>query len=391
MKENLAVEIVSNFKNISNFFSAPLLTVLVLVFVLMRNPISNMIISSICKALDIERYKVKSKNTLLKLFIISLGIYFLFIIWSKNIALIRKIKNITIIIGIYSLAKIITYFISPEILKSRNNSFNITEENFLLKKFIINIVKILIYIVAFFLMLIVLKININGLMAGLGIGSAIIALAVQDVFKNIIAGSSIIAEKPFIIGDFISIEGANITVETSGTVKDISLRSTTIRRIDNSLLNIPNSMIAVSAVKNITRIDNRRIEINIKLPTYLLANDIDRIKNKIKMVFSNNSKVIAESIVIVLNNISDEGYNLFIYCYINDSRYEVFLEQKDKMLLSIIDIMKSENINFQNKNINIYYTENKNDNKNFKKENKKEIKEKEKSKKLDSKIKIRNM
>lgn len=391
MKENLAVEIVSNFKNISNFFSAPLLTVLVLVFVLMRNPISNMIISSICKALDIERYKVKSKNTLLKLFIISLGIYFLFIIWSKNIALIRKIKNITIIIGIYSLAKIITYFISPEILKSRNNSFNITEENFLLKKFIINIVKILIYIVAFFLMLIVLKININGLMAGLGIGSAIIALAVQDVFKNIIAGSSIIAEKPFIIGDFISIEGSNITVETSGTVKDISLRSTTIRRIDNSLLNIPNSMIAVSAVNNITRIDNRRIEINIKLPTYLLANDIDRIKNKIKMVLSNNSKVIAESIVIVLNNISDEGYNLFIYCYINDSRYEVFLEQKDKMLLSIIDIMKSENINFQNKNINIYYTENKNDTKNFKKANKKEIKEKEKNKKLDSKIKIRNM
>ena len=391
MKENLAVEIVSNFKNISNFFSAPLLTVLVLVFVLMRNPISNMIISSICKALDIERYKVKSKNTLLKLFIISLGIYFLFIIWSKNIALIRKIKNITIIIGIYSLAKIITYFISPEILKSRNNSFNITEENFLLKKFIINIVKILIYIVAFFLMLIVLKININGLMAGLGIGSAIIALAVQDVFKNIIAGSSIIAEKPFIIGDFISIEGSNITVETSGTVKDISLRSTTIRRIDNSLLNIPNSMIAVSAVNNITRIDNRRIEINIKLPTYLLANDIDRIKNKIKMVLSNNSKVIAESIVIVLNNISDEGYNLFIYCYINDSRYEVFLEQKDKMLLSIIDIMKSENINFQNKNINIYYTEDKNNNKNFKKENKNIVKEKEKSKKTDSKIKIRNM
>lgn len=391
MKENLAVEIISNFKNISNFFSAPLLTVLVLVFVLMRNPISNMIISLICKALDIERYKVKSKNTLLKLFIISLGIYFLFIIWSKNIALIRKIKNITIIIGIYSLAKIITYFISPEILKSRNNSFNITEENFLLKKFITNIVKILIYIVAFFLMLIVLKININGLMAGLGIGSAIIALAVQDVFKNIIAGSSIIAEKPFIIGDFISIEGANITVETSGTVKDISLRSTTIRRIDNSLLNIPNSMIAVSAVNNITRIDNRRIEINIKLPTYLLANDIDRIKNKIKMVFSNNSKVIAESIVIVLNNISDEGYNLFIYCYINDSRYEVFLEQKDKMLLSIIDIMKSENINFQNKNINIYYTEDKNNNKNFKKENKNIVKEKEKSKKTDSKIKIRNM
>lgn len=393
MKENLAVELVSNFQGLAGFFSAPLLTVLVLVFVLMRNVIANFIVSTICKALDIERHKIKGKNSILKLFLIMLGIYLIILIWSKNLVLISRFKKATMIIGIYAVARLITSFINPEVIKSKSNYFNITEENFLIKKFIINIFKILVHIIAFFLTLIVLKININGLMAGLGIGSAIIALAVQDVFKNIIAGSSIIAERPFIIGDFISLEGSNFSVETSGTVEDISLRSTTIRRVDNSILNIPNSMIAGNAVNNITRINNRRIEFKLKLPTYLTSNDLERIKNKINMVFSNDSKILAETIVTVITSIDDEGYHLMIYCYINESRYVQFLEQQDKMLIDIIDIMKSENIDFQNKNINIYYNDEKN-NKTRKLEQLKlkgKIEKTKKETKEKSKLKIRNM
>ena len=44
------------------------------------------------------------------------------------------------------------------------------------------------------------------MVAGLGIGSAIMALAVQDIVKSFISGASILAEKPFVIGDFILVK-----------------------------------------------------------------------------------------------------------------------------------------------------------------------------------------
>lgn len=387
--QELNLENILNLNKLSNFFTAPLLTVLVLVFVLMRNIISEIIIKKICKLLEIEREKINTKNRHLKLFIISLGLYFILIIWSKDIVLINKVLKITKIIGIFTLARIINYFITPEILKTKKQYFNINDENFLIKKFIINICKIIVYIIAVFLTLTVLEMNINGLMAGLGVGSAIIALAVQDVFKNIIAGSSIIAEKPFIIGDFISLEGSNVSQDTSGTVEDISLRSTTIRRVDNSLLNIPNFTIATSSVNNISTINTRRVEINLKLPIHLNTDDLERIKGKIYMVFSNDSKVLAETIVVALNKISNEGYNLFVYCYINESRYVQFLKQQDKMLSEIIDIMNSEKIEFQNQNINIYQFEKTQE----KRKNKalKAPQEEKKEKPKKSNIKIRNI
>lgn len=397
MPENLRLDYIVNFHKIASFFTPPLLTILVLVFMLLRSTIANSIVKLVCKVLDIDKTKIKKKNTSLKLLIISVGIYLLSLIWTKNLVLIRKLEKTSIIIGIFAAARLITYFISPEIIGNNKKYFNITEENFLLKKFVINILKIGVYIIAIFLSLTVLNVNVNGLMAGLGVGSAIIALAVQDVFKNIIAGSSIIAEKPFIIGDFIALEGSDFAKDASGTVEDISLRSTTIRRLDNSLLNIPNSVISSNLVNNITTITNRRIEINLKLPTYLNHDDLERIKNKIKMVFSNDSKVLPETLVIALNRISDEGYNILIYCYINESRYVKFLEQQDKMLRQIIDIMNSEKIEFQNKNINIRYIDDIKTNKRAKstqnKNTKKEgnVKNTKENTKKENKIKIRNI
>lgn len=397
MPENLRLDYIVNFQKIASFFTPPLLTILVLVFMLLRSTIANSIVKLVCKVLDIDKTKIKKKNTSLKLLIISVGIYLLSLIWTKNLVLIRRLQKTSVILGIFAAARLITYFISPEIIGNNRKYFNITEENFLLKKFVINILKIGVYIIAIFLSLTVLNVNVNGLMAGLGVGSAIIALAVQDVFKNIIAGSSIIAEKPFIIGDFIALEGSDFAKDASGTVEDISLRSTTIRRLDNSLLNIPNSVISSNLVNNITTITNRRIEINLKLPTYLNHDDLERIKNKIKMVFSNDSKVLPETLVIALNNISDEGYNILIYCYINESRYVKFLEQQDKMLRQIIDIMNSEKIEFQNKNINIRYIDDIKTNKRTKspqnKNTKKEVNAKntKENTKKENKIKIRNI
>lgn len=94
-----------------------------------------------------------------------------------------------------------------------------------LRTLIINILK---YIIVIFVILSILSlygINVKSILAGLGIGTAIIGLAFQDLAKDIIAGFFIITEGSYEIGDVIEVDGF------MGEVVFIGLRTTRIRNI----------------------------------------------------------------------------------------------------------------------------------------------------------------
>lgn len=92
-----------------------------------------------------------------------------------------------------------------------------------LRALIINILK---YTICIFIALAILAefgINVKSILAGLGIGTALIGLAFQDLAKDLIAGFSIITEGSYEIGDTIEIDGF------MGEVVFIGLRTTRIR------------------------------------------------------------------------------------------------------------------------------------------------------------------
>jgi small conductance mechanosensitive channel len=97
--------------------------------------------------------------------------------------------------------------------------------------------------------------NVTSLLAGLGIAGFTLGFALQDVAKNFIAGLLILLQRPFEIGDVIQVSGF------TGTVLDISLRTTDMRTADGLLVTIPNGDVFVSSITNYTRAPQRRIEI----------------------------------------------------------------------------------------------------------------------------------
>ena len=66
-------------------------------------------------------------------------------------------------------------------------------------------------------------VNIKSLVAGLGIVTTIIGLALQDTLKDIINGIHIITENYFIVGDIVKYNGF------TGTVIEFGLKSTKIK------------------------------------------------------------------------------------------------------------------------------------------------------------------
>lgn len=97
--------------------------------------------------------------------------------------------------------------------------------------------------------------RLSGLVAGLGIAGFTIGFALQDVAKNFVAGMLLLVMQPFDIGDAIQVSGH------SGTVLDISLRSTDLRTWDGLHVIIPNTDVFVNPIINYSRAEQRRIEI----------------------------------------------------------------------------------------------------------------------------------
>lgn len=129
---------------------------------------------------------------------------------------------IYIIIGI-----IIFTIIKRVIIKAttKNKNLKLTQLNRIktINSLVINIIKYIIMTLIILAIMSKFGINVKSILAGLGIGTALVGLAFQDLAKDIISGFSIITEGEYEVGDTIEVDGF------MGEVVFIGLRTTRIR------------------------------------------------------------------------------------------------------------------------------------------------------------------
>ena len=92
-------------------------------------------------------------------------------------------------------------------------------------------------------------------LAGLGIGSVAIGFAFKDIFENFFAGILILWSFPFENGDVIECQG------TVGTVEDVTIRNTFLRKASGELVVMPNSTIFMNCVDVLTDQKLRRVSV----------------------------------------------------------------------------------------------------------------------------------
>ena len=204
--------------------------------------------------------------------------------------------------------------------------------------FILKAIRGLIYVIAGFMIITDLGFNLNGLVAGLGIGSVVITLAAQDTAKNLFGGLVIFLDKPFVVGDWIEVE------DYEGTVEDITFRSTRVRTFENSVVNIPNAVIANDSIINWSRMEKRRNKVNLCLDLDTPLEKVQIVQKRIKELLVQHDDVIDDTIIVRFDNITDNGINLLVCSYTNSLDYSSFLEEKEKINFKIMQILREENV-----------------------------------------------
>lgn len=152
---------------------------------------------------------------------------------SFNIDIIKIVMPIIYIIVGIVLFNIIKRLINKT---TNNNRLKITQVQRIktLKILLVNIIKYIVVIIVILAILSNFGINVKSILAGLGIGTALIGLAFQDLAKDLIAGFNIITEGEYEVGDTIEVNGF------MGEVTFIGLRTTRIRNFKGATKIIAN-------------------------------------------------------------------------------------------------------------------------------------------------------
>lgn len=204
--------------------------------------------------------------------------------------------------------------------------------------FICRICKALIYLIAGFIILNEFGYNLNGLAAGLGISGAVVALAAQDFAKNLFGGFAILTDKPFIVGDWIQ------TKQIEGTVIDITFRSSKIRGIDDTVVTVPNAILADESIVNWNRISKRRYAFDLGFEMETDIQKLQEIQAKIQFILENNEKIEKESIRVYVDKIKEDSINLSIAVYISETDFTKYLIEKEKINYAVLELIEKEKI-----------------------------------------------
>lgn len=302
----------------------------------------------------IKAFKIKEKNKkriknnafyiVLKRFFTLLGLYLSILFLRQSFDLDEyvtyistKIFRIAIIIlfanGLANSIKIKSTFIE-KIKERMDKDIDDTMLNFILK-----IVRCIIYIIAGFLVMTELGFsNLNGIITGLGLGGVVITLAAQDTAKNLFGGFVIFIDKPFIVGDWIQMD------PYEGTVEDITFRSTRIRTFENSVVNVPNSILSNSSIINWSKMEKRRYKFDLTIELETPLNKLESLKKNIEEMLKKHEDVIDDSIIVKFDEITERGINILVYVYTNSVDYTSFLNAKENINYKIMQILEEEHI-----------------------------------------------
>ena len=119
----------------------------------------------------------------------------------------------------------------------------------------------------------------------LGSMAVAIGLSLQGSLSNIAGGLLILLTRPFVINDFISVNGFD------GTVTDIGLFYTKLTTPDNRKIVLPNSVVTGNALVNVTEQTNRRVDLDV---TVSYGSDVEKVKAILLNLANNHPKVIKE-------------------------------------------------------------------------------------------------
>ena len=160
-----------------------------------------------------------------------------------------------------------------------------------------------------------LGIDTKAILTSLGVLGLTIGFAAQDTLGNVISGFFILMDRPFVIGDLVTVDGEY------GRVEEITLRSVRIVTPDGRMVAIPNRTVANAKATSYTNFPHLRLDIDVTVGT---GEDLKRARQLLLGIVAGRPEYMeSPAPVVTVGRLGDYGVELTLSVWLEDEREHV--------------------------------------------------------------------
>lgn len=177
-----------------------------------------------------------------------------------------------------------------------------------------------------------LGINVSTFVASLGIGGVAVALAVQNILGDLFASVSIATDKPFEVGDAISV------TEFSGTIEHVGLKTTRIRALSGEQIVIANAELLKKVVHNFKRQNTRRVQYTLRINPATPADLAAQVPERLSAIIAAKEAIKLDH--VALTTMDQHFFEYDIVYNLADANYALFLKNQQAVLLETMALLR---------------------------------------------------
>ena len=189
---------------------------------------------------------------------------------------------------------------------------------------------------------------VGSVVASAGLIGLTISLAAQDMAKNFFSGVVILLDKPFSIGDWITVG------DVEGEVVDINFRSTKVRAVDNSIYILTNSTVSSATINNATLRNKRLYRFTLGVTYDTTRPQLEKLMADLDAMLKASPDTYEDTAFVRMTGFGDSSINLMVSAYLRTADYGVFLRMQNDLNLNIMDVMKADGVEFAFPSTTVY-------------------------------------
>ena len=190
------------------------------------------------------------------------------------------------------------------------------------RHFLGTIAKFALWVIAILLLLSNLGINITSLVAGLGIGGIAIAFALQNILTDLFSSFAIYFDKPFVVGDFITVG------DYVGVVERIGIKTTRLRALQGEELVVSNRELTSTRIQNFHSMKSRRIQMQFGITYETPYNTVADLPKKIHEKLDPMKGIRVDRIHFA--GFGDSSLDFILVYYIDSNDYTQYMDRQQE-------------------------------------------------------------
>jgi MscS family membrane protein len=182
--------------------------------------------------------------------------------------------------------------------------------------------------------------QVTSLLAGLGIGGIAVALAAQKTVENLIGSVTIGMDRPFHVGDTISVDGV------LGQVEAVGLRSSRLRTLDRTLVTIPNGKLADMRIESYTARDRWRITASLGLRYGTTAAQLRRVLADLEAALCSHPAAGPDAPLVRFSEFKESCLSIEVQAWVRAADWHEFGRIRGDLFLQFMAIVEAAGTGF---------------------------------------------